>query len=106
MTEETKSPAAPGKLFTIIEAAAKLRISRRNLQDLLHRAPHYALNGNRKLFSEEHIAKLFDAMCQPVRDAHPFFAFTASRPKPPTDAGDPYAGLRRLTAKKPRRRRP
>ncbi|MCL8385808.1 helix-turn-helix domain-containing protein [Xanthobacter aminoxidans] len=51
-----------GKIFTMEEAAAELRISRRALQDLVKDHPHYAQNGHRKLFSESDIRALWEAM--------------------------------------------
>jgi hypothetical protein len=83
-----------GRIYCVAEVAARLGIGRRKLQDLLADHPHYALNGNRKLFSEDDILSLWDAMRRPVRERHAeFFARTPIVVPVPT-AGDPYASLR------------
>ena len=51
-----------GTILTMDEAAERLRISRRSLQDLVKDHPHYAANGRKKLFSEGDIAALWEAM--------------------------------------------
>lgn len=56
------APSPPDKVYTMEEAAARLRISRRALQELVKRFPFYALNGNRKLFSEEDLGALWESM--------------------------------------------
>ena len=42
-------PSLPA-VYTMNEAAARLRISRRALQELVRKHPFYALNGRKKLF--------------------------------------------------------
>lgn len=51
-----------GTILTMDEAAERLRISRRSLQELVKDHPHYAANGRKKLFSEGYIAALWEAM--------------------------------------------
>lgn len=51
-----------GHILTMDEAAERLRISRRSLQELVKSHPHYAANGRKKLFSEGDIAALWEAM--------------------------------------------
>ena len=59
------------------EAAQHLRISRRALQELVKRHPHYYFNGCRKLFEESDIIKLREAMRCAVKERgakQPFFS--------------------------------
>lgn len=49
-------------ILTMNEAAERLRISRRSLQDLIKKHPHYAANGRKKLFSESDLTALWEAM--------------------------------------------
>jgi hypothetical protein len=44
------------------EAATKLRISRRWLQDFIREHPYYRTAGRKKLFADEDIARLIEAM--------------------------------------------
>lgn len=53
--------------YTMEEAAQRLRIGRRNLQELVKDHPYYYSNGARKLFTEDDIAALIQAM-RPVSD--------------------------------------
>jgi len=48
--------------FTMEEAATLLRISRRNLQEVIKRFPYFYPNGSRKLFTETDIANLRAAL--------------------------------------------
>ena len=50
--------------YTMNEAAAELRISRRNLQELVKDHPYFYSNGSRKLFTDGDIAALIQAMRQ------------------------------------------
>ena len=50
------------RAFTMAEAAALLRISKRALQELIKRHPFYYANGTRKLFQESDIEALRSAM--------------------------------------------
>jgi len=52
----------PPGVYSIVEAAAFLKVSRTKLQDLVREHPFYALNGNRKRFSQTHINQIWDAM--------------------------------------------
>lgn len=88
-----------GRIYSVVQAAARLGVSRRKLQDLITAHPHYALNGNRKLFSEDDILKLWDAMRRPVREKHLFFFQHEPTPfAAPTD--DPFAELRKKYGRK------
>ena len=51
-----------GPIYTMVEAAKALRISRRSLQDLVRLHPCYFLNGRRKLFTERDLTSLIEAM--------------------------------------------
>jgi hypothetical protein len=89
-------PSELGSIYTIVEAAAKLRISRRALQELVKAYPFYALNGNRKLFRDEDLLAIWKCMKTGV----PF----RIRSEPPPSfvlpvAGDDYASLRALLRK-------
>ena len=91
-------PKSPGQIFTMAEAANRLHISRRSLQDLIKTHPHYASNGARKLFSEVHVALLWDAMQLPARRANPLFFQPATSSTPVlirVPGVDPYEGLLR-----------
>lgn len=44
------------------EAAAMLRLSRRTLTDVIGRHPHYVQGGKRKVFYEQDIKALIDAL--------------------------------------------
>ena len=88
-----------GPVYSMIEVAGFLRCSRRFLQELIKRHPHYANKGGRKLFSGEDVKALWEAM-------RPSQTSTVTQPKPlPNDAYERV--LRRATAKKstPRRKR-
>lgn len=39
--------------YTMQEAAGELRVSRRKLQEIVKRHPHYYPNGHKKLFTED-----------------------------------------------------
>ena len=49
-------------LHTMDETAGKLRISRRYLQDLIQAHPYYRTAGRKKLFADEDINRLIEAM--------------------------------------------
>lgn len=50
--------------FTLKEAADELRISVRRLQDIAKRHPFYYPNGNRKLFTEENLSSIRNALME------------------------------------------
>lgn len=50
--------------YTMEEAATRLRIGRRSLQELVKDHPFYYANGHRKLFTEDDIAALMQVMRQ------------------------------------------
>ncbi|XHB99386.1 hypothetical protein ABWH97_00100 [Nitratireductor sp. ac15] len=50
------------QVFSMEEAAEKLRVSRRALQNIVKRYPYYYPNGNRKLFTDGDIKKLLSAI--------------------------------------------
>lgn len=88
-----------GKIHTMDEAAAALRISRRSLHEIIKRHPFYFLNGNRKLFTDADLVKLTEAL-RP-----------ASAPRPSRAAGAPtlaetWARAEKALAKPARRRKP
>lgn len=58
------APSLP-VVFTMNEVAARLRISRRALQELVKKHPFYANNGRKKLFAEADIVALWEAMRSP-----------------------------------------
>src|SRR4051812_40893345 len=51
-----------GTVYTLAEAAAHLRVSKRAFQDLIKLHPHYAKNGRVYLFSSNDITKIWDGM--------------------------------------------
>jgi hypothetical protein len=58
-----EQPAAPlGNVYTLNEAAAKLRVSRRAMQDIIVRLPFYSKNGRVYLFSDDDIMKIWEGM--------------------------------------------
>lgn len=62
----------PESIYSMVEAAKKLRISRQSLQALVQQHPFYAANGRRKLFSDDDLAQLWQAMrAHPTRRAAP-----------------------------------
>jgi excisionase family DNA binding protein len=52
-------------LYTMEEAAAKLMISRRTLQKLIKKAPYYRIAGKRKVFNDDDIWRLIEALPSP-----------------------------------------
>jgi excisionase family DNA binding protein len=54
-------PEAP-RIYTLDEAAARMRMSRRYLQELVKKHPFYALKGRQKLFTDADLLQLLDAM--------------------------------------------
>jgi hypothetical protein len=60
------------------EAASRLRMSRRALQDLVRDYGHYFLNGNRKLFRDSDIEKL-DKIWRSTHPKHPPLEFQLPR---------------------------
>ena len=50
-----------GRVFSLREAAAELRISVKKLNELAREFPFFTTNGNRKLFSEDDIKQLWNA---------------------------------------------
>ena len=58
------------QLYTINDVAKRFHKSRRWLQEFLKVHPHYRLAGRTKLFTEEDIAKLHDALGRPWRVRH------------------------------------
>ncbi len=55
------------------EAAGRLRVSRRALQELVKRYPHYFSNGRRKLFTEEDLI----ALVATLRESRPLYQSTS-----------------------------
>ena len=49
-------------LYTMDEAAKKLRISRRFLQDIIKDHPYYKAFGSKKLFTDEDVSRIIEAM--------------------------------------------
>lgn len=66
MRQRTDEPAndnvALGSVHTLNEAAHKLRMSRRALQDTIKRLPFYAKNGKVYLFSDSDIVAIWNGM--------------------------------------------
>lgn len=59
-------PLTIQQIFTMNEAASRLRISRRSLQDVVRVYPYYFLNGRRKLFTEGDLAKIVEGLRPPT----------------------------------------
>src|SRR5262245_43130408 len=53
------------------EVAAKLRISRRFLQTMIRSHPYYRLAGRKKLFTDEDVSRLIEAMPCPGNSSRP-----------------------------------
>src|SRR6516165_4034547 len=51
-----------GSLHTMDEVARKLRISRRFLQDIIKDHPYYKAFGRKKLFTDEDVSRIIEAM--------------------------------------------
>src|SRR5262245_62547040 len=51
-----------GRIFSLEEAAAHLRVSRRALQEIIKRHPFYAKNGRVYLFSESDVLNIWEGM--------------------------------------------
>jgi hypothetical protein len=51
-----------GPIYTMKEAAARMRICRRVLQEMIKQYPFYFSNGRRKLFTEGDVANLVAAL--------------------------------------------
>ena len=51
-----------GRIYTFEEAAEKLHVSKRSLQDIIKRHPHYAKNGRVYLFCENDIQLIWGGM--------------------------------------------
>lgn len=89
-----------GQIFTMVEAADALHISRRALQELVKVHPHYALNGHKKLFSEDDIKALWECMRRhsaPADVAAPTRSVSASHSEAYL-----YERVRQLTTKRKR----
>lgn len=61
---DTASPI--GRIYTMDEAAAHLRMSRRAFQELIKTHPAYAQIGRRKLFNDANLSALWSAMQCPL----------------------------------------
>src|SRR2546423_15165645 len=55
-------PRAPPTLLTRDEAASKLRVPRRWLQDFIQEHPYYRMVGRKKLFTSEDMTRLIGAL--------------------------------------------
>lgn len=51
-----------GSIYTMDEAAAALRMSRRAFQQVIKKHPHYHLNGHKKLFDVADLEAIWNAM--------------------------------------------
>lgn len=79
-----------GQIYSMEQAAAALRISRRKLQTLVKAHPFYADNGGRKLFSEADIKHLWEAMrCHLANSNDPTGTGISGAPL----GGNPYMSL-------------
>lgn len=102
--DKNESPILPEsrKLYTLDETAERFRVSRRTMQDFVRRFPFYRTLGRRKLFTEEDIASLYEALPCPSSSREGTEAQTG------TSVGPSAASLSTrlqalLTAKRPRR---
>lgn len=50
--------------FTLMEAAAELRVSVRRLTEIVKRHPYYYPNGNRKLFTQDNLTSIRNALLE------------------------------------------
>ena len=91
--------------YTMEEAAQRLRIGRRNLQELVKDHPYYYSNGARKLFTEDDIAALIKAMRSPKEpDRMRLGAGAARGRKTIRSSADIEVAARRLLAKPSRQK--
>src|SRR3979490_438876 len=51
-----------GPIYKFDEAAAKLRVGKRSLQEIIKRHPHYAKNGRVYLFTENDIRLILEGL--------------------------------------------
>jgi len=66
-------------LYDFEEVAAYMRVSRRTLQDILRKYPFYRLVGRKKLFTDQDIRHLIEALPCPSKSS----ADTEAQPLPP-----------------------
>lgn len=71
MTRPMTAPKPETKRYTMDEAAAELRMSRRWLQSFIQQNPFYRIAGNKKLFDQEHIDQLWKALPCPSDSKRP-----------------------------------
>lgn len=74
-------PAAP---LTLAEAAAHFRVSRRFFQEFIQTNPFYRMMGRRKLFFEDDIARITEALKRPRQSISARRAPAKCRPTAPT----------------------
>ncbi|MFG1340949.1 helix-turn-helix domain-containing protein [Xanthobacter autotrophicus] len=86
-----------GPIYTIDEAAAALRVSRRTFSDLIKKHPHYHLNGRKKLFDVADLEAIWDAM-RPGNHPHKGQVLEAQAPSSSDESV--YESLRRSLVKK------
>ena len=91
-----------GRVFKFAEAAKHLGVTRRSLQEIVKKHPHYALNGTRKLFSESDVLLIWEGMRSESRIR--LQKIKSEMPHVPPSQYALEERLRKLTAR-PRRKR-
>ena len=103
-------------IYTMQEAAERLRICRRNLQELIKRYPFYFPNGRRKLFTENDLAALIAALRNEAAECHSNLRRPVKAVRPTSLPAKPISGsmwaeaqrrlaaLRRKKARSPERK--
>jgi hypothetical protein len=90
-----------GRIYTFDETAEELRVSKRALQGIIKRHPHYAKNGRVYLFSENDIQLIWEGMrchCDSLNEQGPTTGMSVA-----PSANSLYSRARALTTRKPQR---
>ena len=91
-------------LYTMEEAAARLRISRRKLQDVLHEIPVGRTIGRRRLFSDADITRLWDNLPCLSSSTRRAGQRTRATPYAAPTSGSPFSEALELLTGQPQRK--
>jgi hypothetical protein len=90
-----------GPIYKFEEAAEKLRVSKRRMQEIVKLHPHYAKNGRVYLFSENDIRLIWEGIHCHSSSSNAKAPITGTSVAP--SASSLYSKARALTTRKPRR---